>query len=78
MWIVSFLLIGVLLFVVGGVVSADIGGLGTKWRRISMNHYDRRGGVDTYERNTRRFQLYYRGLTIFGFLLFVGGLLSLL
>jgi hypothetical protein len=70
---VSFLLIGV-----GGTVSADIGGLGTKWRRVSMNHYDRRGGLDTHERNTRRFQIYYRGLTIFGFLVFVGGLLSLL
>lgn len=66
------------MFAAGAVVSADIGGFGTKWREVSMGFYDRRStGPDAYERNTRLFQLYYRGLALFGLLLIVGGLLSL-
>jgi hypothetical protein len=38
---VTFVLIGAFLFIVGAIVSADIGGLGTKWREVSMSFYDR-------------------------------------
>jgi hypothetical protein len=74
---VSFVLIGLLLVVVGGVMSADFAGIGTKWRNVSMSFYDRRSGPDGYEKNTRRFRFYYRVVTIFGLLLLIGGLLSL-
>ena len=74
----TFVLIGAFLFAVGAIVSADIGGLGTKWREVSMSFYDRRSrGPDAYERNTPCSGLYYRGVTIFGLLLLIGGLLSL-
>ena len=73
----SFILIGLVLVVVGSVISADFAGIGTKWRNVSMSFYDRRSGPDGYERNTRRFRFYHRALTIFGLLLLIGGFLSL-
>lgn len=73
-----FVLIGLTLFVGGAVVVSDVSGLGTKWREVSMSFYDRRSRrPDGYERNTRLFRLYYLGVTIFGLLILVGGLLSL-
>jgi hypothetical protein len=75
---VTFVVIGLFVFAAGAVVSADIGGMGTKWREVSMSFYDRRRtGPDAYERNTRLFRLYYRGLAIFSPLLIFGRLLSL-
>ena len=73
----AFVLIGALFVGVGVVMSRDLGGFGTKWRNASMSFYDRRGGPDTYDRNTRRFRLYYRILTVFGLFLLLGGLLSI-
>jgi hypothetical protein len=74
----TFVFIGAVLLVAGGVMSLDIAGLGTKWRNLSMSYYDRRGGPETRDRNSRRFLLYYRALAVFGLLLFLGGLVSLL
>jgi hypothetical protein len=73
----GFLLIGALLVVIGIVMSRDLGGFGARWRNASMSFYDRRGGPDAYDRNTRRFRLYYRMLTVFGLFLLLGGLLSI-
>ncbi len=56
-----FVLLGALLFAVGAIVSADIGGSGIEWREVRMSFYDRRSrGPDAYERNTRSFRLYHR------------------
>jgi hypothetical protein len=65
-----------MLFVWSTVVLLDVKGIGTWWRRVGMRYYDRQGGLETYERNTRRFLLTYRLVAVLGFFLLVGGLLN--
>jgi hypothetical protein len=63
--------------VVGLICTRDVPG--TKWREISMSFYDRRSrGPDAYERNTRLFRLYYRAVLIFGVIVLISGIQSLL
>lgn len=73
----SLTIFGAVLLVWSTVVLLDVKGIGTWWRRVGMRYYDRRGGFDAYERNTRRFLLTYRLVAILGLFLLVGGLLSL-
>lgn len=73
----SLTICGAVLFVWSTAVLRDVKGIGTWWRRVGMRYYDRQGGLEAYERNTRRFLLTYRLVALFGLFLLLGGLLTL-
>ena len=73
------LIIGGALLWFGVATFFDYKGMGTWWRRFGFHYYDQHDPSEyRYQRRTRVFRAYYLLIAVFGFILFMIGVLGAL